>query len=489
MSETLVSSESIIYGRKFTLNKFGQLSVPAEKERAFLKECDDQLSKVDGKKLSAELKSIATKHGLGETIARTILKIHERNFKPPAKVKEKKGQLRFTQEEIAIVKAKWAELKCGPTQLHKMKLLGGRNPSVPTIHNWLLEIEEYRTSSEFADLDEEVIDEMAIWYEEGLPITGIVKKLEDRGFNISKKYVDISLKARGIDLSQGREDTEKLYLCKRALDEGSLPEAVEKLRAEGIKISETQLRRYFHELDLEFPPKGESSRIYSLDQDFFNQIDTEEKAYILGLIATDGNIFKNIIKIELKRSDKELLQKLRSSFKTDKPIYNSIHFNKMTGIYSEGCCLVLHSSNLVNSLLKYNLGQRKTLSLNPDLGSIPKELHKHFWRGVVDGDGCLTSSPTSLEINLVGTKELLEKFIDEINSLFGIKKPAISTWKTKNCFTISYYAREKVNIIIEFLYKNSNIYLQRKFETAKIWWENKSSSVVDIRQKTAKAEQ
>ena len=67
------------------------------------------------------------------------------------------------------------------------------------------------------------------------------------------------------------------------------------------------------------------SRKYNKDIHYFDKIDTEEKAYILGFLATDGCIAvtKNgnkRIKITLKSSDKDILEKIKNQLKSDSPI-------------------------------------------------------------------------------------------------------------------------------------------------------------------------
>ena len=47
-----------------------------------------------------------------------------------------------------------------------------------------------------------------------------------------------------------------------------------------------------------------ASTTYKHDTHYFDKIDTEDKAYFLGLLHADGNITKNLISISLQESDK-----------------------------------------------------------------------------------------------------------------------------------------------------------------------------------------
>ena len=69
------------------------------------------------------------------------------------------------------------------------------------------------------------------------------------------------------------------------------------------------------------------SNKYVFDKTFFQEIDTEEKAYILGFIYADGNI-SNIendkhyrIRILLKKSDSNILEKIKTAIKYTGPIH------------------------------------------------------------------------------------------------------------------------------------------------------------------------
>ena len=61
---------------------------------------------------------------------------------------------------------------------------------------------------------------------------------------------------------------------------------------------------------------------HTFNKDYFEEIDTEEKAYWLGFIYADGSInpSKNGLEISLKYSDKTHLQKFKKSIKYSRDI-------------------------------------------------------------------------------------------------------------------------------------------------------------------------
>ena len=59
--------------------------------------------------------------------------------------------------------------------------------------------------------------------------------------------------------------------------------------------------------------QSELQRKYSINETFFDIIDTQEKAYVLGLLYADGynNTDRNSVSLGLKETDREILDKVR----------------------------------------------------------------------------------------------------------------------------------------------------------------------------------
>ena len=68
--------------------------------------------------------------------------------------------------------------------------------------------------------------------------------------------------------------------------------------------------------------QSELQRKYPIVEDFFDKIDTEEKAYILGLLYADGcnQTERNSVIISLKEDDKEILEKITLLIQPTKPL-------------------------------------------------------------------------------------------------------------------------------------------------------------------------
>ena len=133
--------------------------------------------------------------------------------------------------------------------------------------------------------------------------------------------------------------------------------------------------------------------MYKFNREFFNVIDTEEKAYWLGFLAADGCIRKNkknshqlVLKLSVR--DMGHVEKFKKSLKSNHKtfIHESIVNTKKGTISKSVCCVVrISGTDLYNDLVDKGVGPRKTFTLGRP--NIPEEYYRHYIRGLFDGDG------------------------------------------------------------------------------------------------------
>jgi len=92
-------------------------------------------------------------------------------------------------------------------------------------------------------------------------------------------------------------------------------------------------------------------------------------------------------------------------------------------------------------------------------GNLREDLHQHFIRGYFDGDGMLNVKHrmfniTSTEDFCSKVKEILEKYTN--SNLYIVKY--------KNIFRCVSHGRNNITNILNFLYQDSNFYLNRKYQ-------------------------
>lgn len=194
------------------------------------------------------------------------------------------------------------------------------------------------------------------------------------------------------------------------------------------------------------------------NENIFDKIDSEEKAYWLGFIYADGYISN---RDNNKKYGFELSLALKDFNHLEK--FNKFISNKAIVKCDSYRCRVMFSNKHVwNTLNNYGCTPNKSLTLKfPDKNIFSNEnLIIHFIRGYFDGDGCICSTKTvKLLINILGTKDFLMDFQKNID----IYSTIAAKDKRSKVFSFN-FSVIKGERFIEKIYDNATIYLDRKYE-------------------------
>ncbi len=210
-------------------------------------------------------------------------------------------------------------------------------------------------------------------------------------------------------------------------------------------------------------------RKYKLNENFFEKIDSEEKAYFLGLLYADGYINEklNFVELTLHQRDSEILNILVNFLYPEGRPLKIINEKYLR--------LIINSKKIVNDLKKYGCFQKKTFKLKfPTI--IENHLFRHFIRGYFDGDGSVYENNGTLNISIVGTVDFLNEtkkiLINNCNvneTKFDIRHPE----RNNNICALRYGGNIIINRIYHYLYDNSTIYLKRKYNKFLVILKNK----------------
>ncbi len=217
--------------------------------------------------------------------------------------------------------------------------------------------------------------------------------------------------------------------------------------------------------------KRKFPKLYDKNDNYFDSIDTEAKAYFLGLICADGGIHKNQLKINLQTRDKHILEKFSIEI-----FGNMNHLVTRTPLSKDGynrqdqTMFRVCSKHMIETLKSYNIGERKSFTLGfPDC--VPQHLIRHFIRGYFDGDGSISkytnrnSDKPSFCFNIICTPNFGKSLNEIILKEIGVKLQYVFdhrySQKMVYCKTSGTH---KPNAVYQWLYKDATIYLKRKFE-------------------------
>lgn len=198
------------------------------------------------------------------------------------------------------------------------------------------------------------------------------------------------------------------------------------------------------------------------NHDYFENIDTEKKAYFLGLLMADGCVMESkkgkVVNFGLKESDKYLIDEFANEIGFNGKLYIESaeqktarsSFPNASGFVS----IRFVSEKMVNDLSKYGIVPRKT-GKEYMSGNIPKEYLSHFIRGCFDGDGSTFVSQGYFRISYYGSHKICQDILDIMqfdNKVYD---------KTSVSF-FSIQRKEYIKQFYDFIYKDATIFMHRK---------------------------
>lgn len=193
------------------------------------------------------------------------------------------------------------------------------------------------------------------------------------------------------------------------------------------------------------------------NDNYFDTIDTEHKAYWLGFIFADGCVNRNQLSIEIHEKDKELLEQFKKDLNINSKI--SIRHRKNTTV----CCIRVNSKHLCETLAEYGIVPNKT-KITKHLPKVDNQLLPHFLRGLIDGDGWISIDRSGrYHIGFVSNySSTCEDFLRYCNSVLNTEL-SIKVTNKNPAPCIQIQSQPVVKQLATALYKDNNICLSRKY--------------------------
>lgn len=193
-----------------------------------------------------------------------------------------------------------------------------------------------------------------------------------------------------------------------------------------------------------------------IDEEFFYK-ESADKYYWLGYIFADGSVSENSFEIASK--DCDIISKLMNSLGLKKSVEEKIIKGKVYYRY------FTRNKALIESLIKCGIINRKSF-IETELPDVPKKYTSHFLRGLIDGDGCFGQYGTKSMISItVGhcNEKLALSIRDLILEETGVE---FKVYKMKSSYEVRLNKKQDCKKIINYLYKDATLYLDRKYNKA-----------------------
>lgn len=210
-------------------------------------------------------------------------------------------------------------------------------------------------------------------------------------------------------------------------------------------------------IEIKKPTELYSYRGIEIDQMAFSDVQSEPAAYFYGWLLTDGNLNKDRVSIELAQKDIELLENMKEYLKSSNIIFKRSRLDKRTGNTYHQCSFGFSNAVILERLKALGMEPKKSVK-----EKVPAELrdNKHFWRGVIEGDGSLTKKGT---VNLVGGEAMCLAFADYCKNILDVPHNSRIVDRG-NLFAVNISGKGVAKKILDCLYTDAELKLSRKYK-------------------------
>lgn len=218
-------------------------------------------------------------------------------------------------------------------------------------------------------------------------------------------------------------------------------------------------------------------RRFNVNDNYFDKIDTEHKAYWLGFMLADGFLSnaghaKKSFGIAIKASDRYLLEQFKKDLNSTYNIheYEEVHEWGNGPRKSTVAKLLIKSKNIFQKLEKMGFTTDKSHNAILPINWVPKKLWNHLIRGYFDGDGSLAKAGDkrwhTYDLKFTGSKEVITSIRSILNKDNVKLRKRFPDRDNNNCM-LNLCGDLQVYNICKWMYKDATIYLKRKYDRFK----------------------
>jgi hypothetical protein len=242
--------------------------------------------------------------------------------------------------------------------------------------------------------------------------------------------------------------------------------------AERFDCLPTTLHRILKRRGVKVRSVREAARNPSTRHDYFREISTEEQAWWLGWLATDGNVSeRGYITLQLAVQDEAHVFRFRDTFcPTVAPI--QCPPSVVRGLPGSGRCYMRQeqlrvsfgSVEMLADLARLGIFPRKSHTVQP-WRTMTAALQAAYWRGCFEGDGCIYRTRRAdrrggWSVGFCGNRSMVEGFESFVRETLEV--PAQTIHAGTGCFQVCWQARDTVRGLTAVLYGNATCWLDRK---------------------------
>jgi hypothetical protein len=256
----------------------------------------------------------------------------------------------------------------------------------------------------------------------------------------------------------GEYCTEKLNRTKSALSK--------KVRRIGIKVNKETISELNRAGQKKFQDNRPNSD-FKVNVEQFLDIKKPEVAYFLGYFWADGYLLtsRNELRFEIATEDMDMIKNVMDSL--GEWNYN---YRQRDVKYKKSTSAVTSNARLTNFMFDNDYHLKSKVSADKILSKIPDNLKHYFFRGLVDGDGCIRVRDGKIigyEITITSTINYDWGFVEELFTKLNLNYKIYRKKHNDGGKSVIIVYSENAKTFGDYIYKgyeNDKIGLPRKYE-------------------------
>ena len=232
-----------------------------------------------------------------------------------------------------------------------------------------------------------------------------------------------------------------------------------------LLISDVGIHKTLARNDIPRITYTERNRRIERNSNYFDIINNQNKAYLLGLLYADGcnHVEHNNIVLCLQDTDKYIVEWMKNQLEYKGHILYIAPKKENHHIQYR---LSINDEHMSNRLVELGIVNNKSLILQfPTEEQCPSKFLSHFIRGYFDGDGCVNIYKDKCTTQITGTKEFLTG-ISNIMFSMGIRNnmhhPKQSS--NSNTYILHTSANNSSYQFLHWIYQDSEMKMERKYQ-------------------------
>ena len=200
-----------------------------------------------------------------------------------------------------------------------------------------------------------------------------------------------------------------------------------------------------------------------IDNNIYENGWDQTNAYIFGIIMSDGCLkyegrYRNRLAIRIGLNDYDMIETLHNYMCVGNKIY----------CQGKQYSIKYRNEDSINFLMNYGLTERKSLTMR--FPNLPHNILASFIRGYFDGDGSIVLTHTQYntygQVSFAsGSKDFLIGLQNVLFNNFNIKSTLYDDGhKDTSTMTLKITKRKEIDKLFDIMYKDANIYLERKYQ-------------------------